>query len=217
MVSRPNENCWDEVAGHAFTRDLDQGRNTLHLLTQSSTVDDIPGDAFAWPFGEDKIPRPAEWTELVQQHQSLFDEEYGLNGQVTTRMYGMAASPIRDEVVLALSLHPSHLIQYSIHAHQETVLVFGSCQGERDDFDQVLLNTSYFSKSLGKAQPGNANGQIKMASSIEASILSLKTHLAQPPSEEDPPSQRHPNIEAKTHFLSDDDEDQNNLKSVSDF
>lgn len=185
VTSQPNDNCWDEVAGHAFTRDLSHERNALHLLTQSSVVDDIPGDAFAWPLQDSKIPRLAEWAEIVQHQQSLFDEEFDLKGRVSARMYGMAASPAGDEVAVAFSLHPSQMIQYITNSQQETLICFSSCLNEEDDKFKLVDRIKDPTNSVGGPKTTSMLDYARISSlSTEAHVLSLKAQSAQAHSEE---------------------------------
>jgi len=62
----------------------------------------------------------------VAKHRIYFSAEHKLSGRVTTRTWGIAASPFSDYLAVCYSLVPKDMLVYAMSADQVSNIVISS-------------------------------------------------------------------------------------------
>ena len=165
------DNVWSKVAGFFFDEGVFSKSPSLQVVSDTATGDETCGKAYSWPVDNSKATWLPPWIRIIRHIRKSFDEDNGLDGHVLSRIYGLDVSPFGDKVVVALSLHPSQLIEYVIANDQVTYLGFDSSFNRQKMLDDLRALLDRPSIEHGKELADQAS---QFHYSTEAVLLSLK-------------------------------------------
>ncbi len=114
------------MKGLAFTA----GPGGEVYINFSSHITMTEGEDFtiSIPFSEVERP-PSPWKKHIAESRAVFNEDQGLEGNVLTRIWGLASSPMGDKIAFSYSLHPSDMVEYAIYSDEQChVAVAGAIQ-----------------------------------------------------------------------------------------
>jgi hypothetical protein len=120
ITSHHLDGRWDEVSGVAFCplpSNSIQCHLTSHIFSASS-----PTSALTLPLNEDETSGKPIWRTAIQECETAFSTQHKLQGNVISRIWGIASSPMGDLIATATSLLPSDAPAYVIPSEQQTVL-----------------------------------------------------------------------------------------------
>ena len=114
----------------------------------------------------------------VKFNQSLFDAKFNMKGNVATKLWGLADSPLHDLCVTCVTFHPSNGPEYIIPADMSSRVVFQPT-GREDFIEQAITQGSstealafsvkWISKGI-KSQPDKNTFVWKLLDQLEKAV-----------------------------------------------
>ncbi|KAF1816035.1 hypothetical protein P152DRAFT_454282 [Eremomyces bilateralis CBS 781.70] len=110
---------WNIVSGIAFSKSSD-GRSYVHLPT---LLDSGQCTKFPMPLlnTDNEIGTP-EWQKTIAEMRTFYAEKTDLGENSCAKVWDMVSSPLGDFQATAVSLHPAKVLEYTIHAQEETMI-----------------------------------------------------------------------------------------------
>ena len=70
-------------------------------------------------------PKPSHpWLEQICEAQKQFDLDFGLDGNVMVKTWGLANSSLGSWVTACFSIHPSDMLEYVTPGNEQSTVVF---------------------------------------------------------------------------------------------
>lgn len=92
----------------------------------------------------------SSWKRQMIESQSYFNAEYGLAGNVSTKVWGLEISPLNDVIATCITNHPNNQIEALIPADQFCTISFCRPSGELDLDRNIHFPTVRYIDSQGK-------------------------------------------------------------------
>jgi len=135
---------WDQIAGAAVAVSS-TGESKLNFASHAIHKNDCSG-LLGWPLDNHSVTHGASWSVQVAKHRIYFSAEHKLSGRVTTRTWGIAASPFGDYLAVCYSLVPKDMLVYAMSADQVSSVVISS---DSIDLPGFLNNSDRVAQQAG--------------------------------------------------------------------
>ncbi|KAF2088512.1 hypothetical protein K490DRAFT_39705 [Saccharata proteae CBS 121410] len=137
LISRHDlDRSWYETAGCAFSHPRPHGLQ-LHFTPQV-LASVAPTVGLKLPISSSETIVNPFWQRSIADHERLFSAEHDLDGHVQTKIWGFCSSPLGDLATMALTLHPSDQLDYTIAAWQRTLISLQWLSDAPDKFSLPL-------------------------------------------------------------------------------
>ena len=111
---------WDEVSGAAFTH-YSSSAIKIHIASHLSSSTSAT-TTLTIPMSNDEVSVPPKWQSAIVEAKHDFSAKYNLDNHVQARTWGLASSPLGDQVATAINLLPSDSVAHIIPSDQRTIV-----------------------------------------------------------------------------------------------
>lgn len=135
---------WAQPTGSLHLTTLNSEKLLQTLPHMISSTDYLTSIVLETMKGKDSHGKDLQ--EAIKVNRSAFDTKFETRGNVLTRLWGLALSPLQDIMVTSATFHPSNSPEYIIPADMSSRVIFQSTQ--RDDFVTTAIQQGTSTESL---------------------------------------------------------------------
>lgn len=123
--SKNPDNRLDENSGIVWDHPASAPAH-LHFSTYTNTARSLVSAMRVSEDGALVVLPPPNWREQINDSKALFSMQHELQGNVTSKVSGLCASPLRDFIATCYTLHPSDMLEYGPPANRRcTITIHG--------------------------------------------------------------------------------------------
>lgn len=150
---------WDNISGIAFTNS-EAGSSQISLTSHLSTLRSLT-HTLRLPISPQDRSARIVWRDVIQDSAVAYGNKYDLKGNVQERVWGIAASPLRNYIATCTTLHPDDTLSYVIQVDQKCIINI--------TWETELTSDEYL--------PTLAHNGTTIAAPIDALIFELQRHF----------------------------------------